>query len=74
MSQIRDRDVAKAVELLEHEYAALEQLCASQQSDIELWSQANRELFVKIELLEAQVRELQEALAEAHLTGDENGR
>lgn len=72
---IKDRDVRDALSTLESEFENLEETVKDQEKDLENLQEIADQRQSRIEELEAQVKELEEALAEAYLTDEaDDGR
>lgn len=71
---IQDKDITKAFETLISEFSNLEDLNRQLTEDLQNADQLNSVLQDDIEDLREQIKKLEDALAEAHLTGSSDGK
>lgn len=71
---IKDRDARDALETLNNEFENLEESIREKDEEITILETKNEELGSRVEELELQVKDLEEALAEAYLTEEVDGR
>ena len=72
--RILDSDVRDALEVLEAEFHSMEDLNKDLNAQLRNLDEENTLLTIENAKLKKQVKDLEEALAEAHLTGDDSGK